>query len=77
MQAATAQTNASMNSAVPQPLAGAIAANFGNYTAFRTKMATAGAEVFGSGEESFAEAARAQRLLPSSTDSNVHSGVCW
>lgn len=50
LQAATAETNMSMNSAVPQPLAGAINASFGNYTAFRMKMTAEGMGVFGSGE---------------------------
>jgi hypothetical protein len=45
----TAMSNMSMNDMVPEPLAGAINASFGNYTAFKMKMNEAGMGVFGSG----------------------------
>ena len=49
LMAPTAMSNMSMNDMVPQPLAGAINASFGNYTAFKMKMNEAGLGVFGSG----------------------------
>ena len=49
LQAPTADTNASGNSALPSPLAGAIDKAFGNFTAFKAKMTEAGLGVFGSG----------------------------
>ena len=49
LQAPTADTNTSGNSALPSPLSGAIDKAFGNFTAFKAKMTEAGLGVFGSG----------------------------
>lgn len=46
----TAQSNATNNTAVPQPLAGAINSTFGSLTTLKANMTAAGLGVFGSGE---------------------------